>query len=55
MERNPTLRRKIEAWLRALPSRDLGLDSEQIRQVGDLAAIVTVTDQIGASWHLRSA
>jgi hypothetical protein len=55
MARNPTLRRNVEVWLRTLFSRDLGLTANQIWQLGDLAAIVSVTDQIGASWHLRRA
>jgi hypothetical protein len=52
-ERTPILRRRVEIWVRRLFSRDVGLTPDQILQLGDLAAIVTVTDQIGASWHLR--
>jgi hypothetical protein len=55
MARNPTLRRKVEEWVRTLFSRDLGLTPDQISQLGNLAAIVTITDQLGASWHLRRA
>lgn len=55
MARNPALRSKVEEWVRRLLSRDLGLTPDQISQLGNLAAIVTVTDQIGASWHLRRA
>lgn len=53
--RNPRLRREVRAWISTLLSRDIGLTPDQITQVGDLAAIVTVTDEIGASWHLRTA
>lgn len=55
MDRNPNLRREVRAWLKTLHDRDLGLTPNQIGQLGDLAAIVTVTDRIGASWHLRAA
>jgi hypothetical protein len=55
LARNPSLRRDVEVWVKTLYSRDLGLTPVQIGQLGDLAAIVTVTDQVGASWHVRSA
>ena len=49
------LRRRVELWVKTLYSRDLGLSSLQIEQLGDLAAIVTLSDELGASWHLRAA
>lgn len=55
MARNPVLRREVATWLKSLYESDLGLAPEQITQLGDLAAIVTVTERIGASWHLRAA
>jgi hypothetical protein len=52
LERNPRLRAKVTKWANELARRDIAVTHEQIDRLSDLAAIVTATDRLGASWHL---
>lgn len=54
VDRMPTLRSRIIRWMDALSQRDaeFELTPFEIQMLGSVAAIVTLTDTMSASWHL---
>jgi hypothetical protein len=52
VDRTPKLRRRIDEWVWTLQDRDLGISEMQIQMLANVAAIVTTTDTMNASWHL---
>jgi hypothetical protein len=53
-DRAPTLRRRVEEWTYRLRAQRLDLTNLQVRQLADIASIVTLTSEIGALWCLAA-
>jgi hypothetical protein len=49
-DREPVLRRRVVEWMTRLRAHSLGLNDSQIRQLGDIASIVTILNEVSAGW-----
>jgi hypothetical protein len=49
-DREPNLRSRINEWVNGLRNSSLDLGEDRIRQLADIASIVTLTSGMGASW-----
>jgi len=52
--RNPTLRKKIRAWMSAVRSNDVPVDDITLARVADIASITTLMSELGGTWHVIS-
>lgn len=49
-DREPQLRRWVTEWTNNLRAHPMNLEEPQVRQLGDIASIVTIAAMIGAGW-----
>jgi hypothetical protein len=53
-EREPRLRRDIEAWTMSVAESNIGVSSEILQRLADLASVTSLVARIGATWHVIS-
>lgn len=50
--RNPSLRLKVDRWMRSVLSEDVLVDGATLARVADIASITTLMTQLNGSWHV---